>query len=260
MNFEQLKQANPFFLIAGPCVVESKDLCTEVATQLKAITSTLNIPFVFKASYKKANRTSGKSFSGLEEDKALQILADLRTALDIPVLTDIHETTDADKVKDIVDIIQIPAFLCRQTELLIAAGNTGKIINIKKGQFVSAEMMRFAAEKVQSTGNDHIMLTERGTMFGYNDLVVDFRNIPLMKNFGFPVIIDVTHSIQQPNASVGTSGGAPEFIETLAQCGIAAGVHGIFLETHPDPSKALSDGATMLPLHELKGLLQKLKK
>jgi 2-dehydro-3-deoxyphosphooctonate aldolase (KDO 8-P synthase) len=260
MNFEQLKKAKPFFLIAGPCVVESIDLCLEVATQLQSITAALNIPFVFKASYKKANRTSGKSFSGLDESKALQILADVRTAFNIPVLTDIHETTDADKVKDIVDIIQIPAFLCRQTELLIAAGNTGKIINIKKGQFVSAEMMRFAAEKVQSTGNDQIMLTERGTMFGYNDLVVDFRNIPLMKSYGFPVVLDVTHSVQQPNAANGTSGGAPEFIETLAQCGIAAGVHGIFLETHPDPSKALSDGATMIPLQAVKGLLQQLIK
>lgn len=258
MNFEQIKKTNPFFLIAGPCVVESEGLCMEVASALKEITSSLNIPFIFKASYKKANRTSVNSFSGLEENKALQVLSDIKSKFQVPVLTDIHETADADKVKDIVDIIQIPAFLCRQTELLVAAGKTGKIVNIKKGQFVSADMMRFAAEKVQSTGNNNIMLTERGTMFGYNDLVVDFRNIPLMKSFGFPVILDVTHSVQKPNGASGASGGTPDFIETLAKCGIAAGVNGLFLETHPDPSKALSDGATMIPLTEVRSLLQKL--
>ena len=260
MTFEQLKQANKFFLIAGPCVVESEDLCMEVASTLKAITTELNIPFVFKASYKKANRTSIQNFSGLDEDTALQILADVKSKMNVPVLTDIHETVDAEKVAGLADIIQVPAFLCRQTELLLAAGKTGKIINIKKGQFVSAEMMRFAAEKVQSTGNDQILLTERGTMFGYNDLVVDFRNVPLMKSLGYPVILDVTHSVQKPNATSGASGGAPEFIETLAKCGIAAGVNGLFIETHPDPSMALSDGATMLRLDELKHLLEKLVK
>jgi len=190
----------------------------------------------------------------------LQILADVKAHFNIPVLTDVHETTDCDKVKDIVDIIQIPAFLCRQTELLIAAGNTEKTINIKKGQFVSAEMMQFAVDKVLSTGNNNILLTERGTMFGYNDLLVDFRNIPLMQQTGFPVVFDATHSVQQPNKSDGISGGKPEFIETLAKCAIAAGANGVFLETHPNPSKALSDGTNMLALSEVKGLLEKLVK
>lgn len=258
MLFDQLRQAQPFFLIAGPCVVESEALCVSVAAELKMITAELGIPFVFKASYKKANRTSGHSFSGLEEDEALAILAKVKKDLQVPILTDIHETADAAKVAHIADILQIPAFLCRQTDLLIAAGKTGRIVNIKKGQFANAEMMRFAAEKVQSTGNDKILLTERGTMFGYNDLVVDFRNIPLMKSYGFPVVLDATHSVQKPGAAGDGSGGAPEFIETLAKCGIAAGVNGIFLETHPDPEKALSDASTMLPLAQLKPLLQQL--
>ncbi|MCB0508924.1 MAG: 3-deoxy-8-phosphooctulonate synthase [Bacteroidetes bacterium] len=247
-----------FFLIAGPCVVESEELCFEVAEQLKNITSELNIPFVFKASYKKANRSKLNAFTTIGEEKALQILANIKSKLEIPILTDVHETTDCDKVKDIVDVIQIPAFLCRQTELLIAAGKTGKIVNIKKGQFVNAEMMRFAAEKISSTNNKNIWLTERGTQFGYQDLIVDFRNIQLMKQFGFPVIFDATHSVQQPNQSAGVSGGKPEFIETLAKCAIVSGVDGIFLETHPNPSQALSDGANMLPLNEVKSLLEKL--
>ena len=196
-----------FFLIAGPCVVESKDICFEIATELVAITTELNIPFIFKASYKKANRTKLDSFTTIGEEKALQILADVKAHFNIPVLTDIHETSDCELVKDIVDVIQIPAFLCRQTELLIAAGKTGKVVNIKKGQFVSAEMMQFAVDKVLSTGNKNIMLTERGSMFGYNDLIVDFRNIQIMKDTGFPVIFDATHSVQQPNKSEGVSGG-----------------------------------------------------
>jgi 2-dehydro-3-deoxyphosphooctonate aldolase (KDO 8-P synthase) len=252
--------SDTFFLIAGPCVVESEEICFEIAAQLVAITNELNIPFIFKASYKKANRTKLDSFTTIGEEKALQILADVKAHFNIPVLTDVHETTDCDKVKDIVDIIQIPAFLCRQTELLIAAGNTGKTVNIKKGQFVSAEMMQFAVDKVLSTGNNNILLTERGTMFGYNDLLVDFRNIPLMQQTGFPVVFDATHSVQQPNKSDGISGGKPEFIETLAKCAIAAGADGIFLETHPNPSKALSDGTNMLALSEVKGLLEKLVK
>jgi 2-dehydro-3-deoxyphosphooctonate aldolase (KDO 8-P synthase) len=252
--------SDTFFLIAGPCVVESEEICFEIAAQLVAITNELNIPFIFKASYKKANRTKLDSFTTIGEEKALQILADAKAHFNIPVLTDVHETTDCDKVKDIVDIIQIPAFLCRQTELLIAAGNTGKTVNIKKGQFVSAEMMQFAVDKVLSTGNNNILLTERGTMFGYNDLLVDFRNIPLMQQTGFPVVFDATHSVQQPNKSDGISGGKPEFIETLAKCAIAAGADGIFLETHPNPSKALSDGTNMLALSEVKGLLEKLVK
>jgi 2-dehydro-3-deoxyphosphooctonate aldolase (KDO 8-P synthase) len=252
--------SDTFFLIAGPCVVESEEICFEIAAQLVAITNELNIPFIFKASYKKANRTKLDSFTTIGEEKALQILADAKAHFNIPILTDVHETTDCDKVKDIVDIIQIPAFLCRQTELLIAAGNTGKTVNIKKGQFVSAEMMQFAVDKVLSTGNNNILLTERGTTFGYNDLIVDFRNIPLMQQTGFPVVFDATHSVQQPNKSDGISGGKPEFIETLAKCAIAAGANGIFLETHPNPSKALSDGANMLALNDVKGLLEKLLK
>ena len=249
---------NTFFLIAGPCVVESEDICFEIAEQLVAVTTALNIPFVFKASFKKANRSKLDSFSTIGEEKALQILSDVKSRFGVQILTDVHETTDCDKVKDIADIIQIPAFLCRQTELLIVAGRTGKTINIKKGQFVNADMMRHAAAKVASTGNPNIWLTERGTMFGYNDLMVDFRNIPWMKQLGYPVVFDATHSVQQPNGSNGISGGKPEFIETLAKCAIAAGVDGIFLETHPNPGKALSDGTNMLPLNEVQLLLEKL--
>lgn len=249
---------NTFFLIAGPCVVESEDICFEIAEQLVAVTTALNIPFVFKASFKKANRSKLDSFSTIGEEKALQILSDVKSRFGVQILTDVHETTDCDKVKDIADIIQIPAFLCRQTELLIAAGRTGKTINIKKGQFVNADMMRHAAAKVASTGNPNIWLTERGTMFGYNDLMVDFRNIPWMKQLGYPVVFDATHSVQQPNGSNGISGGKPEFIETLAKCAIAAGVDGIFLETHPNPGKALSDGTNMLPLNDVQLLLEKL--
>ena len=252
--------SDTFFLIAGPCVVESEEICFEIAAQLVAITNELNIPFIFKASYKKANRTKLDSFTTIGEEKALQILADAKAHFNIPILTDVHETMDCNKVKDIVDIIQIPAFLCRQTELLIAAGNTGKTVNIKKGQFVSAEMMQFAVDKVLSTNNKNILLTERGTMFGYNDLLVDFRNILLMQQTGFPVVFDATHSVQQPNKSDGISGGKPEFIETLAKCAIAAGANGVFLETHPNPSKALSDRTNMLALSEVKGLLEKLVK
>lgn len=255
-----LNNNTSFFLIAGPCVVESKEICFEIAEHLVAITTELKIPFIFKASFKKANRSKLDSFTTIGEEKALQILADVKSHFNIPILTDVHETTDCDQVKDIVDIIQIPAFLCRQTELLLAAAKTGKIVNIKKGQFISAEMMQFAAEKVASTGNKNIWLTERGTQFGYNDLIVDFRNIQTMKEFGFPVIFDATHSVQQPNKSEGISGGKPEFIDTLAKCAIISGANGIFLETHPNPKEALSDGANMLALNEVKGLLEKLVK
>jgi len=258
MNLNTITNTDKFFLIAGPCAVESKDICFEIAEQLVAITTELNIPFIFKASYKKANRTKLDSFTTIGKEKALQILSDVKAHFNIPILTDVHETSDCDKVKDIVDVIQIPAFLCRQTDLLLAAGKTGKTVNIKKGQFVSAEMMQFAVEKILSTGNKNILLTERGTLFGYNDLIVDFRNIPILKQSGFPVIFDATHSVQQPNKSEGISGGKPEFIETLSKCAVAAGVNGIFLETHPNPSAALSDGANMLALSEVKGLLEKL--
>jgi 2-dehydro-3-deoxyphosphooctonate aldolase (KDO 8-P synthase) len=239
-------------------VVESRDNCFEIAETLKQIAGDLKIPFLFKASYKKANRSRLGAFRGINEDDALQILSEIRSKLDVPVLTDIHETFDAAKVKDFVDVVQIPAFLCRQTDLLIAAGETGKPVNIKKGQHVTSAMMQFAAEKIASTGNKHILLTERGTMFGYHDLIVDFRNIQLMKETGYPVVMDVTHAVQQPNNSSGTSGGQPQFIETLAKCAVVSGADGIFLETHPDPSKALSDGATMLRLDAVKTLLEKL--
>ncbi len=258
MNLATITSTDKFFLIAGPCAVESEDICFEIAEQLVAVTSELNIPFIYKASYKKANRTKLDSFITIGEEKALQILSDVKAHFNIPILTDVHETTDCDKVKDIVDVIQIPAFLCRQTDLLLAAGKTGKTVNIKKGQFVSADMMQFAVEKVLSTGNNNILLTERGTLFGYNDLIVDFRNIPLMRQTGFPVIFDATHSVQQPNKSEGISGGKPEFIETLSKCAIAAGADGIFMETHPNPEQALSDGANMLSLSEVKGLMEKL--
>lgn len=258
MNLATITSTDKFFLIAGPCAVESEDICFEIAEQLVAVTSELNIPFIYKASFKKANRTKLDSFITIGEEKALQILSDVKAHFNIPILTDVHETTDCDKVKDIVDVIQIPAFLCRQTDLLLAAGKTGKTVNIKKGQFVSADMMQFAVEKVLSTGNNNILLTERGTLFGYNDLIVDFRNIPLMRQTGFPVIFDATHSIQQPNKSEGISGGKPEFIETLSKCAIAAGADGIFMETHPNPEQALSDGANMLSLSEVKGLMEKL--
>lgn len=258
MLYDQLKETKQFFLIAGPCVVESRDNCMRIAETLAGITSSLSIPFIFKASYKKANRSRVDSFTGIGDERALEILSEVRTSFSVPVLTDIHESKDAELVKEVADVIQIPAFLCRQTELLLAAGNSGKIVNIKKGQFVSAEMMWFAVEKVLSTGNKHILLTERGSMFGYNDLVVDFRNIPLLQETGLPVITDITHSVQQPNHQGGVSGGKPEFIETLAKCAIAAGSNGIFLETHPEPEEALSDGANMLPLSEVKSLLEKL--
>lgn len=259
--FDKLKVLEtPFFLIAGPCVVESHEVCFEIAETLNNITQQLQIPFYFKASYKKANRTSLHSFSSIGEEKAIQILADIKEKFAIKILTDVHETTDIDKVKDVVDVIQIPAFLCRQTELLIAAGKANKIINLKKGQFANAQQMKFAAEKVRSTGNHNIWLTERGNMFGYQDLIVDFRNIPLLKQIGYPTIIDITHSVQQPNSTEGITGGNPEFIATIAKCGIASGADGIFLETHPNPSNAFSDGSNMLALNKISDLLQKLVK
>lgn len=248
-----------FFLVAGPCVVESEDMCFLIAERLKTICASLNIPFVFKASYKKANRTSSTSFSTIGEDKAMQILADIKSKLAVEILTDIHETIDCNKVKDIVDVIQIPAFLCRQTELLIAAGDTGKIINIKKGQFADANTMIAAAEKVKSTGNDKVWITERGNMFGYHDLIVDFRNIALLVSQKMITILDITHSVQQPNSSTGITLGQTQYIETLAKCGIVTGVNGIFLETHPEPENAQSDKHTMLALDKVEELLKTLK-
>lgn len=247
-----------FFLIAGPCIVESEELCFEIACTVKAITDKLQIPYIFKASYKKANRSRLDSFSTIGEEKSLDIIKNIGTKLKLPTLTDIHSVEEAKIAAKYVDVLQIPAFLCRQTELLLAAAQTGKWVNIKKGQFLSAEAMKHAVEKVRQSGNNNIMLTERGTTFGYQDLIVDYRGIPEMQKNKVPVILDVTHSLQQPNQSSGVTGGKPELIETIAKAGIAVGVDGIFIETHPNPSKALSDGANMLRLDLLEELLIKL--
>jgi len=249
-----------FFLIAGPCVVEDEEVCVEVARTVKNITEELKIPYIFKSSYKKANRSRIDSFTGIGDQKALGILKELSIDLEIPVLTDIHTPEEAELAARYVDILQIPAFLSRQTELLVAAAKTGKCINIKKGQFMAPSSMAFAARKVIDSGNNQIMLTERGTMFGYRDLVVDYRGITEMKKTGFPVVLDITHSLQQPNQESGVSGGKPELIETIARAGIAVGVDGLFMETHPDTANAKSDGANMLPLEEVKPLLRKLVK
>lgn len=254
------KESGNFFLIAGPCVIEDEHMPFPIAEKIIELTDKYKIPYIFKASYKKANRSRIDSFTGIGDLKALKILEKISNHYNIPVTTDIHTPEEAKMAADFVDILQIPAFLCRQTELLIAAGKTGKVINIKKGQFVSGEAMRFAVEKVKATGNSKVMVTERGNMFGYGDLVVDFRNIPAMKNTGVPVILDTTHSLQQPNTTSGITGGKPQLIETIAKAGVAAGVDGIFLETHPDPGTALSDGANMLRLELLDDLLNKLVK
>ena len=247
----------PIF-IAGPCVIESADLLDEVACELVRIKQKFNIEIYFKASFDKANRTSVHSYRGPGLEKGLQMLGDVREKHGLKLLTDIHESFQAAPVGEVVDVLQIPAFLCRQTDLLVAAARTGKIVNIKKGQFLSPGAMRFAADKVVEAGNDQVMLTERGTTFGYQDLIVDYRGIPEMQTLGFPVILDVTHSLQQPNQTAGVTGGMPQLIETVAKAGIAVGVDGLFMETHEDPSVAKSDGANMLKLDLLEGLLTKL--
>ncbi len=247
-----------FFLIAGPCVVESRENVFETAERIKRITSELEIPFIFKASYKKANRSRLNSFTGIGDEQALTILQEVKKELGVSVLTDIHTAEDAEFAAKYVDILQIPAFLCRQTDLLVAAAKTGKVINIKKGQFLSGSAMKFAVEKVSASGNAKVMLTERGNSFGYHDLVVDYRNIPEMQKLNIPVILDCTHSLQQPNQDSGVTGGQPDLIEIIAKAGIAVGVDGIFIETHPDPSIAKSDGANMLRLDLLEPLLKKL--
>jgi len=249
-----------FFLLAGPCVIESKEICFDIAEKVIRITDKLKIPYIFKSSYKKANRSRIDSFSGIGDKAGLEVLRSIRKELQIPVLTDIHSAEEAYFASQYVDVLQIPAFLCRQTDLLVAAAKTGKVVNIKKGQFLAPESMKFAADKVVQSGNNHIMITDRGTMFGYQDLVVDFRGIPEMRKMGFPVVMDVTHSLQQPNQMQGVTGGRPDMIETLARAAIAVGVDGIFVETHPEPMLAKSDGANMLRLDLLEEMLEKLVK
>ena len=248
-----------FFLIAGPCIIEDKESSFKIAKEIKSITDKLRIPFIFKGSFKKANRTRLDSFTGIGDELALKILKDVGNELKIPTITDIHNPPEAELAAKYVDVIQIPAFLCRQTDLLIAAAKTGKHINIKKGQFLSPESMQYALEKVKCNGNNNILLTERGNMFGYQDLIVDYRSIPKMKELGYPVILDITHSLQKPNNNDGISGGNPMMIETIAKAGIAVGIDGVFLETHFNPSQSKSDSKNMLPLDQLEGLLIKLK-
>jgi 2-dehydro-3-deoxyphosphooctonate aldolase (KDO 8-P synthase) len=253
----KLKFKDSFFLIAGPCVIEGEEMAFEIATHIKSLCEELGIPFVFKGSYRKANRSRLDSFTGIGDEKALAILKKIRKELDVPTTTDIHSVEEAELAAKSVDILQIPAFLCRQTDLLVAAAKTGKTVNIKKGQFLSPQAMQFAVQKVKDSGNNCVMLTERGSQFGYHELVVDFKGIPTMQEYA-PVIMDVTHSLQQPNQSSGVTGGQPQLIETIAKAAIASGVDGIFLETHPNPSQAKSDGANMLALDQLEDLLKKL--
>lgn len=259
-DIPKLKYTNGenFFLLAGPCVIEDEKSPFEIAGKILKITEKYKIPFVFKGSYKKANRSKLDSFTGIGDLKALNVLKKISETFDIPVVTDIHTAEEAKMAAEYVDVLQIPAFLCRQTDLLIAAGKTGKVVNIKKGQFLSGASMKFAAEKVETTGNKNIMLTERGNMYGYGDLIVDYRNIIEMQKTGYPVVLDITHSLQQPNQTSGVTGGKPELIETIGKAGIAVGVDGIFLETHPNPAVAKSDGANMLKLDLLDDLLRKL--
>ena len=249
---------NHFFLIAGPCAIESREMAFEIAEKVSGICDRLEIPYIFKGSYRKANRSRLDSFTGIGDDKALNILKEIGEKFDLPVTTDIHSEEEAAKAAHFVDILQIPAFLCRQTNLLVAAAKTGKFVNIKKGQFVSSDAMKFARDKVVQSGNNRVWLTERGTTFGYQDLVVDFRGIPQMQSFGAPVVLDCTHSLQQPNQASGVTGGNPEMIETIAKAGIAVGADGLFIETHPKPSEAKSDGANMLPIDRLDKILQRL--
>ncbi len=264
MNYtiDKLKHTDKgnFFLLAGPCVIEGRTMALEIAEKVCEITHKLGIPYIFKGSYRKANRSRIDSFTGIGDTQALEILAEVSQKFDIPVVTDIHTEAEAQLAAQYVDVLQIPAFLCRQTDLLVAAAQTHKVVNIKKGQFLSADAMRWAAQKVVDSGNERIMLTERGSMFGYQDLVVDYRSIPIMQKIGFPTVLDITHSLQQPNQNEGVSGGLPQLIETIAKAGVAVGVDGLFIETHPEPAKAKSDGANMLNINLLEALLTKLVK
>lgn len=247
-----------FILIAGPCVVEGDEIVMRIAEHLVRLSEKFSIPYIFKASYRKANRSKISSFTGIGDEKALRILSEVRKRFSVPVITDIHNPDEAALAAEYVDILQIPAFLCRQTDLLVAAAKTGKWINIKKGQFISGASMKFAVDKVRDSGNNNIMVTDRGNMYGYQDIIVDFRNIPIMKKAGVPVIMDITHSLQQPNQDSGVSGGLPEMIETIGRAAISVGADGIFIETHPDPANAKSDGANMLNLSGMENLLTKL--
>ncbi len=255
-----LLPGGPFFLIAGPCIVESESVCSEIAETVHAMCTKFGIPYVFKASYRKANRSRLDSFTGIGDIPSLKILKDIAGRLQIPVTTDIHADEEASMAASYVDILQIPAFLCRQTSLLVSAAHTGKTVNVKKGQFMSPEGMKYAIDKIKESGNEKVWLTDRGTSFGYQDLIVDFRGIPVMRKMGVPVIMDCTHSLQQPNQSSGVTGGKPELIETIAKAAIAVGADGLFIETHPKPELAKSDGANMLRLEYLEALLEKLLK
>lgn len=259
LHFPKSDLPIPFILMAGPCAIEDTETPFQIAETVLALCQKHNIPYIFKGSYRKANRTGGKSFTGIGDEKALEILGQVKAKYNIPVVTDIHESHEAERAATVVDVLQIPAFLCRQTDLIVAAASTGKIVNIKKGQFMSGEAMRFAAEKVRNTGNPKVALTERGNSFGYQDLVVDFRNIPTMQQLAqCPVLLDVTHSLQQPNQSSGVTGGQPALITTLASAGAAVGANGFFIETHPEPSRAKSDASNMLKLDLLPQLIEKL--
>lgn len=260
IDYLKNSKSNNFFLLAGPCVIEGEEMALDIAEKMVKITSRLGIPYVFKGSYRKANRSRIDSFTGIGDEKALKILKKVSDTFGIPVVTDIHEACEAEMAAEYVDILQIPAFLCRQTELLIAAAKTGRIVNVKKGQFLAPDAMKFAVQKIKDSGNDQVMLTDRGTTFGYQDLIIDYRGIPKMQETGCPVILDITHSLQQPNTTSGVTGGLPHLIETVAKAGIAVGADGLFMETHQNPAVAKSDGANMLPLDKVESLLEKLTK
>ncbi|PYF76912.1 3-deoxy-8-phosphooctulonate synthase [Pedobacter nutrimenti] len=264
INFEldklQHTQSDNFFLMAGPCAIEGEEIAMRIAEKIVRITDKLEIPYIFKGSYRKANRSKGGSFTGIGDEKALKILEKVGKTFGVPTVTDIHESAEAAMAAAYTDVLQIPAFLCRQTDLLIAAAKTGKVVNVKKGQFLSAGSMKFAVEKIVESGNHKVVLTDRGNTFGYQDLIVDYRGIPEMQGFGVPVVMDCTHSLQQPNQSTGVTGGKPELIGTIAKAAIAVGADGLFIETHPDPANAKSDGANMLHLDHLEELLEKLIK
>jgi 2-dehydro-3-deoxyphosphooctonate aldolase (KDO 8-P synthase) len=253
-------RGNPLVIIAGPCVIESREMIMDVAANASKIAQALGFPFIFKSSYKKANRTSGKSFVGIGMDEGLRILEEVKREFDLAVLTDVHSEMEVEAAAEVADVLQIPAFLCRQTDLLQAAGKTGKVVNIKKGQFMAPEDMKHQAEKVESVGNPNVLLTERGTSFGYHNLVVDMRSLVIMKASGYPVILDTTHSLQLPGGEKDRTGGQPEYIFPIARAGSAVGIDGLFLETHPDPSRALSDASTQLSFDLFEPLLRQVKK